>query len=308
MIIGTRGSKLALAQATIVQEKLQASGIKTTINVIKTSGDRITDRPLHAVSGFGAFVREIDSAMLAGEIDLAVHSMKDVPTERPDGLVTAAVLKRDSPFDALITRDGTLLDELPLGAVIGTTSLRRRAQILRYRSDFVVRDLRGNIDTRLRKLRSGEYDAIMLAEAGLERMNWDPGHQRLSSEHFIPSANQGTIVIVTRKDTRAEKAAGLLDHAPTRLECDVERIIISVLGGGCSAPVAAFAEREGNHLHVTAEVLSIDATRRVRIEEEIPVADYALHSRRLGEELKVEGGGELVDEAVQYFSDVRGDI
>ncbi|OYT61689.1 hypothetical protein B6U67_05455 [Methanosarcinales archaeon ex4484_138] len=210
MIIGTRGSKLALAQATIVQEKLQASGIKTTINIIKTSGDRITDRPLHAVSGFGAFVREIDSAMLAGEIELAVHSMKDVPTERPDGLVTAAVLKRDSPFDALITRDGTLLDELP--------------------------------------------------------------------------------------------------HAPTRLECDVERIIISVLGGGCSAPVAAFAEREGNHLHVTAEVLSIDATRRVRIEEEIPVADYALHSRRLGEELKVEGGGELVDEAVQYFSDVRGDI
>ena len=306
MIIGTRGSKLALAQATIVQERLEAEGIETRIKIIKTSGDRIVDRPLHTISGFGAFVREIDSAMLAGKIDIAVHSMKDMPTERPEGLVTAAVLKRDSPFDALITRDGAGIDELPLGAVIGTTSLRRRAQILCYRSDLVVQDLRGNIDTRLRKLRSGEYDGIMLAEAGLERMKWTAGYQRLGLEDFPPSANQGTIAVVTRRDTRAEAAVKILDHAPTRLECDAERIIISVLGGGCSAPVAAYAELEGERLHVTAEVLSIDATRRVRVREEIPVADYALHSMRLGEELKRGGGGELVDEAIQYFQERGG--
>jgi hydroxymethylbilane synthase len=306
MIIGTRGSKLALAQAMLVQEKLQAYGIKTTIKTIKTSGDKITDRPLHAVTGFGAFVREIDDHMLSGDIDLAVHSMKDVPTQRPEELTLAAVLKRDSPYDALLTRDGETIDELPEGAVIGTTSLRRRAQLLRYREDFVVKNLRGNIDTRLRKLREGQYDAIMLAEAGLERMNWDIQHQSLSPEDFPPSANQGTIVIAAKKNSRAEESVKVLEHLQTRIETEVERRIISVLGGGCIVPIAAFAQMQGDHLKVIAEVLSIDGKRHARIEETIPVESHTIHAEKLGEKLKKEGGGALVKEAVEYFSQIRG--
>ena len=142
MIIGTRGSKLALAQAVIVQKKLRSLNIETTLKIIKTRGDKITDRPLHAVSGFGAFVHELDEHMLADDIDIAVHSMKDVPTERPEELTIAAVLKRDSPYDALLTRDNVTLEELPEGAVIGTASLRRRSQLLRYRKDIIVKDVK----------------------------------------------------------------------------------------------------------------------------------------------------------------------
>src|SRR3989337_878851 len=199
--IGTRGSKLALTQANLVKEKLAKHGIKTEIKIIKTSGDTFTDRPLHEVKGFGVFVREIDDAMLAGDIDIAVHSMKDVPTERPPELCISAVMKRDSPYDFLLTQEGIVLKDMPQGATIGTTSLRRRAQLLRFRSDFIVKELRGNIDTRLRKLKEGQYDGIFMAEAGLERMKWDFPGERLSPADFVPSANPGTVVIVTKKDT-----------------------------------------------------------------------------------------------------------
>ena len=159
MIIGTRGSQLALAQTENVARLLKELGVETSLKIIKTSGDRFTDRPLHAVSGgVGAFVRELDDVMLAGEIDIAVHSMKDMPTVRPPAIPTVAVLKRDTPFDFLLTYDGSTLDELPEQAIIGTSSLRRAAQIRRYRPDLVTQEFRGNIDTRLRKLKEGQYD------------------------------------------------------------------------------------------------------------------------------------------------------
>jgi hydroxymethylbilane synthase len=304
--IGTRGSKLALAQANLVKDMLAKNGISTEIKIIKTSGDIFTDRPLHEVQGFGVFVREIDDSMLSGNIDIAVHSMKDVPTERPSELTIAAVMKRDSPYDFLLTRDNTYLKDLPQGATIGTTSLRRRAQLLRFRSDMQIKELRGNIDTRLRKLKEGQYDGIFMAEAGLERMKWNIPGERLDPDDFVPSANQGTVVIVTRKDSEAEKAVKILDDERTRIETRIERIIIGILGGGCLVPIGAFAKTEGNQIHIRTEVLSVDGKRCVKIDEFINPVEYEQESERIGNELIKKGGGRLVDEAIKMFIAKRG--
>ncbi|KAF5416571.1 MAG: Porphobilinogen deaminase [Candidatus Methanogaster sp.] len=308
MIIGTRGSALALAQADIVARALQELGTETEVRTIKTHGDLVTDRPLHELSnvgGVGAFVREIDEHSLAGDIDIAVHSMKDIPTIRPEQLTTAAILKRDPPYDVLITGDGdgggTSIEDLPAGSVIGTSSLRRRAQLRRFRSDLDIIDLRGNINTRMRKLREGVYNGIILAEAGLVRLGWDIGFERLKIDHFIPSANQGTIAVVTLKDSDAGDAVRALDHSQTRIETEIERIVISVLGGGCDVPIGAFAEIVGgDEVRVRAEVLALDGSRYERVDETIPVDGYAEHAERVGEELQAKGGGALVKEACRY--------
>ena len=304
--IGSRGSKLALAQANLVKDLLAKKGVDTEINIIKTSGDTFTDRPLHEVQGFGVFVREIDDSMLAGQIDIAVHSMKDIPTERPLELTIAAVMKRDSPYDFLLTREDTKLKDLPESSIIGTTSLRRRAQLSRFRTGFNIKELRGNIDTRLRKLKEGQYDGIFLAEAGLERLNWDIPGERLDPDYFVPSANQGTVVIVTKKDSIAQIAAQDLNDIRTRLETRIERIIIGILGGGCLVPIGAFAQTEGNEIHVRTEVLSVDGKRCVKIDEYINPAEYEKEAERIGNELNKKGGGKLVDEAVKLFAAKRG--
>ena len=304
--IGTRGSKLALAQANLVSGLLLKNGVKTEIKIIKTCGDTFTDRPLHEVQGFGVFVREIDDSMLAGNIDIAVHSMKDVPTERPPERTIAAVMKRDSPYDFLLTREGMKLKDLPEGAIIGTTSLRRRAQLMRFRNDLIIKELRGNIDTRLRKLKEGQYDGIFLAEAGLERMKWDIPGERLNPDDFVPSANQGTVVIVTKKDSEAERAVKTLDDELTRIETWIERIIIGILGGGCLVPIGAFAQTEGDTIHVRCEVLSVDGKRCVKIDEFINPAEYEQKAESIGNELKRKGGGELVEEAIKMFAAKRG--
>lgn len=304
--VGTRGSKLALAQANLVKDLLAKKGVETEIKIIKTSGDTFTDRPLHEVQGFGVFVREIDDSMLSGQIDIAVHSMKDVPTERPPELTIAAVMKRDSPYDFLLTHKDMKIKDLPQGSIIGTTSLRRRAQLSRFRSDFIIKELRGNIDTRLRKLKEGQYDGIFLAEAGLQRLKWDLIGERLDPDDFVPSANQGTVVIVTRKDSDAQIAAQELDHEQTRLETRIERIIIGILGGGCLVPIGAFAKTEGNEIHIRTEVLSVDGKRCVKIDEFINPAEYEKEAERIGNELNKKGGGKLVDEAVRMFAAKRG--
>ncbi len=303
MIIGTRGSGLALAQANLVERLLKENGVETTQLIIKTSGDAFTDRPLHEVAGVGAFVREIDDRMIAGEIDIAVHSMKDLPTVRPPELSIAAVLKRDSPLDVLLTADGSTLDELPDGAVVGTTSMRRRAQLLRYRPDLNIQDLRGNIDTRIRKLKEGMYDGILLAEAGLQRMGWEMDVEQLNPDAFCPSANQGTIVIVTKAGTEAEKAVAFLDHAQSRIETEIERLVITDVEGGCIVPIGAFAEEvEKGVMHVRAEVLALDGSYEVRVDELILTEDYKTEGQRLGHELVKLGGKELVQDAVCQLS------
>ncbi len=305
MIIGTRGSQLALAQTENVARLLEELGVETSVNIIKTSGDRFTDRPLHAVSsGVGAFVRELDDVMFAGEIDIAVHSMKDMPTVRPPSLSTAAVLKRDTPFDILLTYDGTTLDELPELSVIGTSSLRRAAQIRRYRPDLVTQDLRGNIDTRLRKLKEGKYDGILLAKAGLERMGWELEGEILSPDFFCPSPNQGTVAVVTRVGTEAEAAVAKLDHNESRIVTEIERILISELGGGCTTPLGSYAEimPDGKQMRVRAEVLSLDGEETIRIDEFIPMRGGIEKARELGQRLVKMGGKRLAEEALLQLS------
>ncbi|AKB27217.1 Porphobilinogen deaminase [Methanosarcina siciliae T4/M] len=305
MIIGTRGSQLALAQTENVARLLKERGVETSIQIIKTSGDRFTDRPLHAVSGgVGAFVRELDDVMLAGEIDIAVHSMKDMPTIRPEGLPTVAVLKRDTPFDILLTYDGTTLDELPEQAIIGTSSLRRTAQIRRYRPDLITQELRGNIDTRLRKLKEGKYDGILLAKAGLERMGWEIEGEILSPDFFCPSPNQGTVAVVTRADPEIEAAVSGLDHTESRIVTEIERILISELGGGCTTPIGSYAELtpDKQEIHVRAEVLSLDGREDVRIDEFIPMVGGIEQARELGHRLVDMGGKRLAEEALLQIS------
>jgi len=305
MIIGTRGSQLALAQAENVARLLSELGFETSLRIIKTSGDRFTDRPLHAVSsGVGAFVRELDDVMLAGEIDIAVHSMKDMPTIRPPSLSTAAVLKRDTPFDVLLTYDGTSLDELPEQSIIGTSSLRRIAQIRRYRPDLITQSLRGNIDTRLKKLREGKYDGILLAKAGLERMGWELEGEILSPDFFCPSPNQGTVAVVTRAGTEAEAAVSKLDHTDSRIVTDIERILIYEIGGGCTTPLGSYAEisPDREELHVRAEVLSLDGCETVNINEFIPMRGGLEIARELGHRLVKMGGKRLAEEALIQLS------
>ncbi len=244
--------------------------------------------------------------MLRGEIDLAVHSMKDLPTRRPEELVIAAILRRDSPYDILVTRDGPARqpEDLKEGARVGTSSMRRTAQLRRARPDLDIRSLRGNLQTRLRKLRAGEYDAIVLAEAGVQRMAMDRDldYARLDRERFVPSANQGTIIAVARRGTKAEFYCRSMDDMPTRMETMIERKILETVGGGCIVPMAVHALVKGGEAEVLAEVLSLDGKRFVRLEESIPLwEDHLEKSADLGRRLMNIGGRDLVDEAVKAF-------
>ncbi len=277
---------------------MRGYGIETEIRIIKTSGDMFLDRPLHKISGQGLFVREIDERMLRGEIDLAVHSMKDLPSKRPDKLRIAAVLKRDSPYDILVTKDGSDLDKLESGSIIGTSSLRRAAQLRRARPDLVVRSLRGNLQTRLRKLDAGEYDGIIIAEAGVQRMGYNLHYRVLDPEIFVPSPNQGTIVVVSIAGSRGDELASLIDHKQSREETMIERRIMEVVGGGCLVPMAVHAQHLGDEIRVRAEILSVDGGRAVRLEEHLPPGDLE-RAAALGRRLLAMGGGELVREAIE---------
>jgi hydroxymethylbilane synthase len=300
--VGSRGSPLALRQTEIVRERLDGLGIKTDLCIIKTSGDVFVDKPLHMISGWGVFVAEIDERMLSGDIDLAVHSMKDIPTKRPDQLEISAVLKRDSPYDMLVGPGGLRLEELKKCAVVGTSSMRRSAQLRRARPDLTIKSLRGNLQTRLRRLNQGEYDAIVLAEAGAQRMGIELEHSVLDPERFVPSANQGTIVVVAKKGSPAESYSHKLDDMPTRIETMIERKILEAVGGGCIVPMAVHADVKDGKARVVAEVLSLDGSRFVRLDESIPIEDgYIRKASDLGRRLVDKGGGELVEEAVRAF-------
>ncbi len=294
-----------MRQTQIVQDELLSQGIETQLTLVKTSGDVFLDKPLHQLTGFGVFVAEIDERMLSGEIDLAVHSMKDLPTKRPEDLIISAVLKRDSPYDIMLCRDGSVksLEELKEGATVGTSSMRRTAQLRRARPDLLITNLRGNLQTRMRKLDEGSYDAIVLAKAGLERMGLKNDYLRLDGEWFVPSANQGTIVVVAKKGSKAESYSKLLDDAPTRTETMIERRILETVGGGCVVPMAVHAVVSCGQARVLAEVLSLDGKRFVRLDENISLHEDDPLSRAedMGHRLMNMGGKELVDEAVKEF-------
>lgn len=287
--IGTRGSKLALIQAETVKSLLAKNGVESKLVIVKTSGDSFTDRPFRE-AGIGAFVREIDDRMLAGDIDIAVHSMKDVPTKRPQQISVCAVLPRSTPYDVLIF-------ERPLreGAVIGTSSLRRHAQLARYFPQYVRRQIRGNVDTRMRKLRASEFSAIVLAEAGLERLGIHINQKRLP---FVPSPNQGIVAVMASEEIREYDAVATLNDRGTLVEAMVERTIMETLGGGCLVPLGVFAQLQGDSVSVTAEVLSLDGQRTVRLADHILVENYDRGSRAFALRIKESGGEALIAEAV----------
>jgi hydroxymethylbilane synthase len=284
--IGTRGSRLALAQAERVAALLREHGTEPEIVTITTMGDTVDGVPLHEIGGQGVFVRALDDAILAGSIDAAVHSMKDIPAKRPAGLCTCAILKRDSPADFL----AHTLEEGEVH-VIGTTSTRRKAQLLRHMDGITVKQLRGNVDTRIRKLYAGEYDAIMLAEAGLERMGLVVPGTRLSPQRFVPSPNQGTIAVVCRDDSGCRELFSPLDHPESRKDVEIERSVMEEVGGGCFTPQGIFSD----HGHLIGEILSLDGLRQVRREEDISSIEQA---RAFGRALRSEGM-ELIREAYE---------
>lgn len=293
--IGTRGSKLALAQTNKVVSLLAELGYETEVKIIKTKGDAVTDRGLHQIGSYGVFVRELDNAILSGEIDAAVHSMKDIPTYRPDGIITASILKRDPPYDYMITNKP--MDEL---SVIGTSSLRRKAQLMRYYkddSDIEIKSLRGNIDTRLSKLKNGEFDAVVLAEAGLMRMNYRENGFRLSAHDFVPAPNQGTVAIVCRDDPKIYDAVGLLNDGPSAYDTMIERAVMEEIGGGCFIPQGIYCLRN----RLTAEILSLDGSRTERFAGEVNSIDEA---REIGQSLK-ECAADLIAEARAVCGDSK---
>jgi len=243
MIIGTRGSKLALLQTEKVCERLKELGIEYKIRIVRSSGDVMLNRSLYEMPDKGVFVKELDVMLLDGKIDIAVHSMKDIPLERDERLETAAVLPRDSPFDALVSDYN--LSDMPEGAVIGTSSVRRRFQMLNYMEErgikIRIEDIRGNVDTRLRKLASGDYTGVLLAEAGLQRLQSRVDYERLDRDPFVPSPNQGIIAVVARKDSEESELLHQIEDVSTRIEADVENEVLKVIGGGCALPVGVHA-------------------------------------------------------------------
>jgi len=265
--IGTRGSLLAKWQAEFVRKQLFAgAGVEAEIVVIKTSGDKLQVSPLSQIGGKGIFIKELEEALLEETIDLAVHSVKDVPTDTPSRLMFPAVCRREDVRDCLVGANGATLATLRQGARVGTGSLRRQAQLRHIRPDLDVRDLRGNVDTRLRKVESGEYEAVMLAKAGLDRLGWGGRiTETMAPEVFMPAVGQGAIAVECRlKDTEAAEIVGGLDDAETRTAIIAERALLAALHGGCQVPLGAWARIERGELVLEACVCSVDGLQYVK--------------------------------------------
>ena len=295
LVIASRGSQLALWQARWVSAQLTARGHECHIEIIKTTGDKITDVPLAKVGTKGLFTKEIEEALLDGRADLAVHSLKDLPTELPAGLVLAAVPEREDPRDAVV---GRRLADLPAGAKVGTSSLRRAAQLRTLRPDLVIESVRGNLDTRLRKLDEGQYDAILLAAAGLKRLGWgDRIAEILPAEVMCSAVGQGALAIETRASGAGFDAVRSLDHADTHAAVMAERGVLGALGGGCQVPIGAYATVGGGRIKLLGLVASPDGGEVVRGESEGPVSEAGSMGIALGNEL-LERGARRILEAV----------
>ncbi|QLK24644.1 hydroxymethylbilane synthase [Natrinema zhouii] len=351
--LATRGSTLARRQASLVTEALEERRYEVELVTVETTGDQITDELIHRLGKTGAFVRELDERVLEGDVDGAIHSMKDMPTEQPDELVTAAVPERGRPGDALVTPNGATLAELPSGATVGTSSLRRRAQLLSERDDITVEPLRGNVDTRLEKLlapalqeehqerseadkeRKGNtgnddfepeydrttdewfddlselekgalgrevetaYDAIVLAEAGLERSGLAHyvDYQELPTGTFVPAPGQGALAVTARDDETAHEIQSAIDFPRSRVETTVERTILAELGGGCIAPVGIYAVVQGEYVHATVSVFDRDGESSVAASRDLPIESHADAAREFARDLADRGAAELIEEA-----------
>ena len=347
--LATRGSDLALRQTASVRDRLSARRLDVETVEVSTRGDEIRDELIHRLGKTGAFVRALDETVLAGDADAAVHSMKDMPTESPPELVVAGVPERAPAGDVLVTPDGSDLDDLSEGAVVGTSSLRRGAQLRRERPDLQIEPLRGNVDTRLEKLLAPglqrehqrrmdaededegehpdafersveewfdtlselerqameravetEYDAVVLAEAGLARSDLldAVATTRLPVESFVPAPGQGAIAVTARGDGEAaETIRDLVDDPVTRVETTVERTVLAELGGGCIAPIGVHAVVQGQYVHVTVQVLSLDGTAAVERVADLPITEHVDAAVDLAGDLRAEGAADLIDRA-----------
>lgn len=298
--IGTRASALALWQARRVSELIgaQAGAPPVELVHIRTEGDLRTDVPLWAVDGRAFFTKEIDRALLANEIDVAVHSLKDVSTLMETGIALVAVLEREDPRDALVSRNGASLAELPQGACVGTSSLRRRAFLARARPDVVQLELRGNVPTRIEKLEKGEYDAVILATAGLKRLGLEKHiSSHLPTRDFTSAVSQGAIGICARSDdAEASRWLGSLDHRATRLATTAERALLRRIEGGCQVPLGALATADANALHLYATVCALDGTKLVSAEARggATLGEASALGLKVAEALLAQGAGEII--------------
>jgi len=305
--IGTRASLLAMTQSTNIKNLIEAQYPGTTVELVKiiTKGDKIVDVPLAKVGGKGLFVKELEEAMLSREVDMAVHSMKDVPSELPEELHIGVVTKREDPRDAFLSVKYKSLSELPQGAKIGTSSLRRKAQLFHLRPDLSIYDLRGNLDTRIRKLDEGIYDAIILATAGLNRLGWS---QRITSffspAEMLPAVAQGAVGIELRRDS-AELLAGLafLQDEETTIAVTGERGFLHRLEGGCQVPIGAHGTVSGGQLTLTGLIASVDGKEILKRTTSGPVAEAAAMGVALAEELLDLGGRAILEEV--YGSELK---
>jgi hydroxymethylbilane synthase len=301
--IGTRGSQLALYQANWVRDQLLRAhpGLSVTLIKIKTTGDKIQDAPLAKIGGKGLFVKEIEEALLQKRIDLAVHSIKDVPTEFPDGLHLSAITKREDPRDVFISRDKTPFRDLPQGAKIGTSSLRRQAQLLHLRNDFEMVPLRGNLDTRMRKLWEMNLDGIVLAFAGVKRLGLEEKiTEIIPTEISLPAIGQGALGIETRRDDeQVEKRIHCLNDPVSAVIVSGERAFLKRLEGGCQVPIAGFGQIIDSALRIDGLVGTIDGKRLVRHHVEGPLEKAESLGTELAEILLSRGAKEILDEIYQ---------
>jgi hydroxymethylbilane synthase len=296
--IATRASELALWQSRHVAARIEAAwpGISTELLPITTSGDRILDRPLAMIGGKGLFIKELEQALLAGQADIAVHSMKDVPWDLPPDLHIAVILTREDPRDVLVSKSGGALFDVPLGAKVGTSSLRRRSQLLALRPDLELLDLRGNVPTRLGRLERGDYDAIVLAAAGLKRLGlYSHNACALSVESMLPAVGQGAIGIECRRDDNSiETLIAPLHDTPTAFCVRAERAMNARLGGSCTLPVAGYAQIDGEHLRLRGLVAAVDGDDIVRQTASGPAANAEHIGDALAEALLAAGADRIL--------------
>jgi hydroxymethylbilane synthase len=295
LTIGSRGSQLALWQARWIQARLENFGVECRIEIIHTTGDKITDVALSKVGTKGLFTKEIEEALLSGAIALAVHSLKDMPTDLPAGLTLSAIPEREDPRDAMV---GARLSDLAQKARVGTSSLRRAAQLLAIRPDLEIENIRGNLDTRLRKLDEGRYDAIVLASAGLRRLGWENRiSELLGPEVMCPAVGQGALAVETREDGGpAYVLSKRLDHTESRIAVTAERAVLASLGGGCQVPIGAHATVDsGRMVRIRAVVVSPDGSQVIQKEARGLATDAASIGRVLGEQLLAEGGKQILE-------------
>ncbi|MCC6545012.1 MAG: hydroxymethylbilane synthase [Nitrospirae bacterium] len=299
--IGSRGSRLAVWQAEHIKARLEAlhAGIIITIQTIKTTGDKILDVPLAKIGGKGLFIKEIEDALFRNEIDIAVHSMKDVPAILPEGLCIGVIPEREDPRDALLSRDESGFLHLKKGARIGTSSLRRISQLLHQRPDIIIHPLRGNIDTRIKKLEAGEFDAIILAAAGIRRMGWaDRITEYLPETISLPAIGQGALCIEHREaDNRIKEIISPLDHRETNICVRAERAFLKRLEGGCQVPIGAYSIISGNDtIMIEGFVASVDGRRMVREKMSGTTDNPEDAGTVLAESLLLQGGEEILRE------------